>query len=56
MPVGAAWKIWCTNEEHPSINVAIKREKQIKNGHRNRKINLIKSVNPEMRDLSGELL
>jgi len=31
---------------------AIKREKQLKNWHRDWKINLIKSVNPEMKDLS----
>jgi putative endonuclease len=42
-------------EEHPSMYLAIQREKQIKNWHREWKINLIKSVNPEMRDLSEEL-
>jgi len=42
-------------EEHPSIYLAIKREKQIKNWHRDWKINLIKSVNPEMKDLSDGL-
>jgi putative endonuclease len=42
-------------EEHPSIYLAIKMEKQIKNWHRDWKINLIKSVNPEMKDLSDEL-
>jgi len=35
---------------------AIAREKQLKNWHRDWKINLIKSVNPEMKDLSVELL
>src|SRR6185312_3271937 len=34
------------------IAQAIKREKQLKNWHRSWKINLIKSVNPEMKDLS----
>ncbi len=33
------------------INNAIKREKQLKNWHRDWKINLIKTVNPEMIDL-----
>jgi putative endonuclease len=34
------------------IEQAIKREKQLKRWHRDWKINLIKSVNPEMKDLS----
>lgn len=34
------------------VNSAIKREKQIKNWHRQWKINLINSMNPEWRDLS----
>jgi putative endonuclease len=34
---------------------AIAREKQLKNWHRDWKINLIKSVNPEMKDLSVEV-
>jgi len=34
------------------ITDAIDREKQLKNWHREWKINLIKSVNPEMLDLS----
>ncbi len=34
------------------IEQAIKREKQLKRWHRGWKINLIKSVNPEMKDLS----
>ena len=36
-----------------SIYDAIKREKQIKNWHREWKLNLIKSVNPEMKDLAA---
>jgi putative endonuclease len=34
------------------IKQAIKREKQLKRWHREWKINLIKSINPEMKDLS----
>jgi len=49
-------KYLVNHEEHASIYVAIMREKQIKNWHRDWKINLSKSVNPEMRDLSDELL
>jgi putative endonuclease len=49
-------KYLVNHEEHASIYVAIMREKHIKNWHRDWKINLSKSVNPEMRDLSDELL
>ncbi|HEY9165497.1 MAG TPA: GIY-YIG nuclease family protein [Candidatus Kryptonia bacterium] len=35
---------------------AISREKQLKNWHREWKINLIKSMNPEMKDLSDDIL
>ena len=34
------------------IEQAIKKEKQLKNWHRDWKLNLIKSLNPEMKDLS----
>jgi len=39
-----------------SMYVAIAREKQLKNWHRDWKINLIKSTNPKMEDLSKEVL
>ena len=35
------------------IEAAINREKQLKNWHRNWKINLIKEINPEFCDLSN---
>lgn len=35
---------------------AITREKQIKGGSRNKKIALIESVNPDWRDLHGEIV
>jgi putative endonuclease len=34
---------------------AIEREKQIKGGSRQKKLDLIKSMNPEKRDLSGDI-
>ena len=43
-------------EDAGSIVEAIAREKQLKNWHRSWKINLIKTMNPEMRDLSPEIL
>jgi putative endonuclease len=39
-------------EELETIGEAIKREKQIKAGPRNNKIDLINSINPEWKDLS----
>ena len=42
-------------ESCPSINDAIAREKQLKNWHRDWKINLIKTTNPNMNDLGKEL-
>ena len=39
-------------ETTDSIESAIKREKQLKNWHREWKINLIKEKNPEFKDLS----
>jgi putative endonuclease len=41
-------------EHFNQINDAINREKQLKNWHRDWKINLVKSVNPEFKDLSDE--
>jgi len=37
------------------VTDAIDREKQLKNWHKQWKINLIQSVNPEMKDLKHEL-
>ena len=42
-------------EEHPLIRSAIQREKQLKRWHREWKENLIRGVNPDFRDLSGEI-
>ena len=38
-------------EEHETIEEAIAREKQIKGGSRQKKIDLINNLNPEWRDL-----
>lgn len=43
------------HERLMSISHAIEREKQLKRWHREWKINLIKSLNPEMKDLKAEL-
>ncbi|WP_198952487.1 GIY-YIG nuclease family protein [Mucilaginibacter sp. MD40] len=42
-------------ESFDRITDAIDREKQLKNWHRDWKINLIKSINPEMKNLKHEL-
>jgi len=42
-------------EQFDNIKDAIKREKQIKGGSRQDKINLIKSINPELVDLYNNL-
>ena len=42
-------------EDFPDIYQAIDREKQLKNWHREWKIKLIQSVNPEMNDLYWEI-
>ena len=40
-------------EEFNDINLAISREKQLKSGNRQRKIDLIETENPEWNDLSA---
>ncbi|HYG38979.1 MAG TPA: GIY-YIG nuclease family protein [Cytophagales bacterium] len=42
-------------EFHNTITEAIEREKQLKNWHREWKFNLIKSINPNLTDLSYEI-
>lgn len=44
------------SEEYLDMKIVIKREKQLKNWHRDWKINLIKSKNPEFRDLTSQVL
>ena len=43
-------------EEYDNINIAIKREKQLKNWNRKKKEFLIKTINPEWHDLLPEPL
>ena len=43
-------------EQASGIEDAIRREKQLKNWHREWKLNLIKSVNPDLKDLTHEVL
>ena len=43
-------------EYFENITLAIKREKQLKNWHRNWKFNLIKKTNPEFKDLYKKLI
>jgi putative endonuclease len=42
-------------EVFDEIRNALVREKQLKNWHREWKLNLIKSINPDMKDLSNEI-
>jgi putative endonuclease len=41
-------------EDYQHIHKAIEREKQLKNWHRQWKINLIRQENPEMKDLAAD--
>lgn len=41
-------------EEFNDVKEAITREKQLKNWHRDWKLNLIRSTNPGFKDLSGD--
>ena len=43
-------------EEFHEVNDAIAREKQIRAGSRERKIALVDSINPDWRDLFGDLV
>ena len=43
-------------ESYENINLAIAREKQIKGGSRQKKINLVISLNPDWNDLYEEML
>jgi len=43
-------------EKLPTLGEAITREKQLKKWHRQWKIELIRTVNPELRDLTGEIM
>jgi putative endonuclease len=43
-------------EPHSTIEGAIRREKEVKNWTRARKIRLIEAANPEWRDLYEEIL
>lgn len=43
-------------EEYPNAKAAIAREKQLKNWHRQWKVNLIKSSNPSLKDLYEQII
>ena len=42
-------------EHYTDITFAIQREKQLKNWHRDWKFNLIKSMNPDVKDLKNQI-
>lgn len=42
-------------EQATDINSAIAREKQLKNWHREWKLNLIRTMNPDLKDLDADL-
>ena len=42
-------------EVHPELESTLKREKQIKNWSKIKKINLIKTINPEMKNINKDL-
>ena len=50
---GCRMLVWY--ELHDDIVRAIEREKQIKGGSRRKKLSLIETVNPDWRDLYGDL-
>jgi putative endonuclease len=50
---GCKMLVWY--ELHATMEAAIGREKQIKGGSRSRKLALIKAMNPEWRDLYGDI-
>lgn len=43
-------------ETFTTFEEAVKREKQLKNWHREWKLNLIKTMNPEFKDLYSEII
>ena len=53
----ARYKIWklVWYEMYSDIRYAIQREKQIKGGSRNKKIELIKSLNPQWKDMADDV-
>jgi putative endonuclease len=51
---GCKWLVWY--EVHETMERAILREKQIKAGSRVAKLRLIEGMNPEWRDLFGDIV
>jgi putative endonuclease len=50
---GIALLVWY--EHHPTMETAIRREKQLKKWNRNWKLDLIEKMNPQWRDLHDEI-